>query len=136
MLQLFTFPFSAMASPCAVHLYGDDRAGVEAVAEAAMTEVARIEQRYSRYRSDSVLAEINNVAKCAGSIAVDDETAKLLDYAYACYQRSDSLFDITSGYCERFGISSLAACPIATQSTNCCRGLVIQGLLETNRGRN
>ena len=74
---------------------------VEAAAEAAMTEVARIEQRYSRYRSDSVLAEINDVAKCAGSIAVDDETAKLLDYAYACYQRSDGLFDITSGILRR-----------------------------------
>ena len=67
MLQLFTFPFSAMASPCAVHLYGDDRAGVEAIAEAAMAEVARIEQRYSRYRSDSVLADINDVAQRAGS---------------------------------------------------------------------
>ena len=89
MLQLFTFPFSAMASPCAVHLYGDDRAGVEAIAEAAITEVARIGQRYSRYRSDSVLAEINDVARRVGSIVVDDETAKLLDYAYACHQRSD-----------------------------------------------
>ena len=101
MLQLFSFPFSAMASPCAVHLYGDDQAGVEAVAEAATTEVVRIEQRFSRYRSDSVLTEINNVAKRAGSIAVDDETAKLLDYAYACYQRSDGLFDITSGILRR-----------------------------------
>ena len=40
-------------------------------------------------------------AKHAGSIAVDDETAKLLDYAYACYQRSDGLFDITSGILRR-----------------------------------
>ena len=71
MLQLFTFPFSAMASPCAVHLYGDDRAGVEAIAEAAITEVARIGQRYSRYRSDGALAEINDVARRAGSIVVD-----------------------------------------------------------------
>jgi thiamine biosynthesis lipoprotein len=101
MLQLFSFPFSAMASPCAVHLYGDDRAGVEAIAESAVTEVARIEQRYSRYHSDSVLTEINNAAMRAGSIAVDDETAKLLDYAYACYQRSDGLFDITSGILRR-----------------------------------
>jgi hypothetical protein len=45
MLQLFSFPFSAMASACAVHLYGDDQIGVEAVAEAAVTEVVRIEQR-------------------------------------------------------------------------------------------
>jgi thiamine biosynthesis lipoprotein len=41
--------------------------------------VARTEQRYSRYRSDSVLAEINNVAQRSGSVAVDEETAKLLD---------------------------------------------------------
>jgi thiamine biosynthesis lipoprotein len=101
MIQIFSFPFSAMASACAVHLYGDDRVGIEAVAEAAITEVARIEQRYSRYRFDSVLAEINDVAARAGSIVVDDETAKLLDYAYACYQRSDGLFDITSGIFRR-----------------------------------
>ena len=81
MLQLFDFRFSAMASDCAVLLYGDDRAEAEAIAIAAITEVARIEQRYSRYRSDSVLAEINDVAQRSGSIAVDDETAKLLDYA-------------------------------------------------------
>jgi thiamine biosynthesis lipoprotein len=97
MLQLFSFPFSAMASDCTVFLYGDDRAEAEAIAIAAITEVARIEQRYSRYRSDSVLAEINNVAQRSDSITVDDETAKLLDYAFACYQRSDGLFDITSG---------------------------------------
>src|ERR1019366_5572337 len=97
MLQLFSFPFSAMASACAVHLYSNDQIRVEAVAEAAMTEVARIEQRYSRNRGDSVLAEVNKVAQRAGSIPVDDETAKLLDYAYACHQRSDCLFDITSG---------------------------------------
>jgi thiamine biosynthesis lipoprotein len=97
MLQLLNFPFSAMASACAVHLYGDDRVRVEAVAEAAMAEVIRIEKRYSRYRSDSVLAEINDVAQRAGSLVVDEETAQLLDYAYGCYQRSAGLFDITSG---------------------------------------
>lgn len=48
-----------------------------------------------------VLAEINDVAQRAGSIAADDETAKLLDYAYACHQRSDGLFDITSGILRR-----------------------------------
>jgi len=66
-----------------------------------MTEVTRIEQRYSRYRPDSVLSEINDAARCGGSIIVDNETAALLDYAYACYQRSDGLFDITSGILRR-----------------------------------
>jgi thiamine biosynthesis lipoprotein len=97
MLQRFSFPFSAMASDCAIHMYADDQVEAEAVATAAITEVARIEQRYSRYRSNSILAEINEVAQRSGSIAVDDETAKLLDYAHACYRRSEGLFDITSG---------------------------------------
>ena len=101
MLELSSFQFSAMASACAVHLYGDDPIEVEAIAEAAMNEIARIERRYSRYRSDSILAEINDVAKRAGSITVDDETAKLLDYAFACYRRSDGLFDISSGLLRR-----------------------------------
>jgi FAD:protein FMN transferase len=101
MLQLFSFPFSAMATACTVHMYGDDSIAVEAAAEAAITEVMRIEKRYSRYRADSVLTEINNAAQCAGSITVDDETAGLLDYAYACYLRSNGLFDITSGILRR-----------------------------------
>jgi len=99
--MLFSFPFSAMATACTVHLYGDDAVRAEAAANAAMNEVLRIEHRYSRYRADSVLAEINNAAQRAGSIIVDDETAGLLDYAYACYQRSDGLFDITSGLLRR-----------------------------------
>jgi thiamine biosynthesis lipoprotein len=101
MLQLSSFPFLAMASACTVHLYGDDPTEVEAIAEAAINEVARIERRYSRYRSDNVLAEINTMAQRAGSIKVDDETAKLLDYAFACYKRSGGLFDITSGLLRR-----------------------------------
>jgi thiamine biosynthesis lipoprotein len=36
-----------------------------------------------------------------GSIAVDDETATLLNYAGTCYQQSDGLFDITSGVLRR-----------------------------------
>ena len=134
MLQLFSFPFSAMASACAVHLYGDDRVGVEAVAEAAITEVARIEQRYSRYRSDSALAEINDVAARAGSIVVDDETAKLIDSAYACHQRSDGLFDITSGILRRVWDSNAANCLTARQSKICCRGLVLPKSPGNGRG--
>lgn len=90
-----------MATGCAVHLYGDDQIGAKAAADAAITEVMRIERRYSRYRSDSVLTEINNAARCGRSIAVDDETAGLIDYAYACHLRSDGLFDITSGILRR-----------------------------------
>ncbi|HXZ22564.1 MAG TPA: FAD:protein FMN transferase [Pseudolabrys sp.] len=101
MPDLFTFPFMAMASDCRVSLCGDHRSQVEQVAQSAVNEVARIERRYSRYLADSVVSEINTAGQRAASILVDEETAKLLDFAFACYRRSDGLFDISSGILRR-----------------------------------
>ena len=92
-----TFVFMAMGSECVLNLHN---AGT-AIARAAEEEVVRIERRYSRYRSDSVLADINRVAAAGGALKVDDETASLLDYAFACHRKSLGLFDITTGILRR-----------------------------------
>jgi thiamine biosynthesis lipoprotein len=89
--------FLAMGSECSFHLFGDQGAA----ARAALTEVFRIENRYSRYLSTSLLAEINRVAAVGGGIGVDDETAALLDHAFACHRKSGGLFDITTGILRR-----------------------------------
>ncbi len=86
-----------MGSPCELQLYGPDVGQTRAVAALAITEVNRLELRYSRYRPDSLLSRINQVAAVGGQIAVDAETASLLNYAQACYEQSEGLFDITSG---------------------------------------
>jgi FAD:protein FMN transferase len=91
------FAFIAMGSECVLHL--DDANA--ATAHAAELEVLRIEHRYSRYRADSVLSQINRVAATGGALEVDDETAALIDYAFACYRKSDGLFDITTGILRR-----------------------------------
>lgn len=96
-LQLFQFPFHAMGSPCEIQLYARDQARAQHIAQLAIADASRLEQRYSRYRAGSILSAINQVAAKGGSIQVDDETASLLNYAQACYQQSDGLFDITSG---------------------------------------
>ncbi len=95
--MLHRFPFSAMASPCELQLYGDDEAAVAEAARAAIAEVERIERKYSRYRDDSVLSAINHSAGEPDGVAVDDETAGLLDYATTAFEQSDGLFDISSG---------------------------------------
>lgn len=64
---------------------------LEAVAECAW----RIEQKFSRYRTDSIVHRINQSAGC--EIAVDEETANLLDFAATLTQLSEGRFDITSG---------------------------------------
>ena len=63
----------------------------------ALSEIARLEDRYSRYRPDSLLTTINEAASKGRSIELDEETSGLLDYALACYELSGGLFDITSG---------------------------------------
>jgi thiamine biosynthesis lipoprotein len=100
-LPLVKFPFKAMGSPCEIQLYGTSRSDARSVARMAIADVERLEQRYSRYRSDSFLSEINRVAATGGGITVDDETAGLLNYASTCYEQSDGLFDITSGILRR-----------------------------------
>ncbi|MEL7401467.1 MAG: FAD:protein FMN transferase, partial [Pseudomonadota bacterium] len=93
-MKLQRFAFSAMASPCELHLLGEPQQ-CRAAAEAAEAEVRRIEQKYSRYRHDSVLSQINQQA--GEPTAIDAETYYLLHYAQVCWQQSDGLFDISSG---------------------------------------
>ena len=97
MLKPFSQSFAAMGTDCLLHLYAADAEQADAVFEQVADEVLRIEARYSRYRPDSVLAAINRMAASGGRIEVDGETAALLDYAHACYRKSDGLFDISSG---------------------------------------
>ncbi len=96
-LTLFRFPFFAMGSPCEIQLYAQSQKQAAQIAQMAMADAERLEQRYSRYRPDSFLSNINRIAHSGGSLAVDEETAGLLNYAQACYEQSEGLFDITSG---------------------------------------
>lgn len=99
-MQWHGHSFAAMASHNEVQLYASTRAEAERVARAAGDEVARIEAKYSRYRSDTIVARINAAAG-VGAVPIDAETAALLHYAEQCFAASDGLFDITSGVLRR-----------------------------------
>jgi len=88
-----------MASPCEV-LIADDTLGVaRQVADAVVAEARRIEQKFSRYRDDSVIGTINR--RAGEPVAVDEETARLLVYADKLFDLSGGKFDITSGVLRR-----------------------------------
>jgi thiamine biosynthesis lipoprotein len=87
--------FVAMASPCEVLVETTSEALARKIVEAAASCAWRIEQKYSRYRADNIVHEINSSA--GGAITVDDETAGLLDFAATLTRMSDGAFDITSG---------------------------------------
>ncbi|MCX7174773.1 MAG: FAD:protein FMN transferase [Proteobacteria bacterium] len=101
MKSLWSTTFSAMGTECALYLSAGSHRHAEEIAAASIAEVLRIEAKYSRYRSDSTLSEINRAAARGGSIPVDEETGALLDYAFACHRQSGGLFDITSGLLRR-----------------------------------
>ena len=101
MLHLFRFPFAAMGSRCQVQLYAPDESSAAAGAQRAIADVRRLDAKYSDYRDDSFVAEINRAAAAGGAIDVDHETATLLDYAASCFEQSDGLFDISCGALRR-----------------------------------
>jgi FAD:protein FMN transferase len=95
-MNLQSHDFRAMASPCEVVIAGAEPAQALQAACAAEAEVRRIENKYSRFRPDSVIGRINAGAH-AEPVAVDDETLALLHYAGRPHALSDGLFDITTG---------------------------------------
>ena len=91
--------FQAMASPCEVHVGDADRDKARAIVDVAAREAARIEAKFSRYRHGNVIHAINNAG--GRPVVVDDETARLLDYAARLHELSGGKFDVTSGVLRR-----------------------------------
>lgn len=88
-----------MATPCEIRIETTDRIEAETVGGLALVEAKRIEQKFSRYRDDSIVSRINN-----GNgrwVGLDSETGLLLRFAADVYLFSEGLFDITSGVMRR-----------------------------------
>ncbi len=99
-MGLHRFTFRAMAAENEVQLHAGNEPEAQAAARGAVEEVQRIEAKYSRYRSESVLSRINAQAGGA-AVEVDEETRRLLIFADACYRQSAGFFDATSGVLRR-----------------------------------
>lgn len=108
--------FQAMGCPCALHAYGE-RVQIEVFIERALAEVRRFDAKFSSYRDDSVISQLNRNA--GRPTTVDDETAALLDYAAVCFEQSGGLFDITMGAYRRVWYEGMHALPTATELDRC-----------------
>src|SRR5687768_6666892 len=92
----FRFEFAQMGCPCELLLDADEDTCAQTAARAAVAEVARLDRKYSHYRDDSLLAELEATATL-GAVAVDPETAALLDFAAQLHAQTGGGFDITAG---------------------------------------
>ncbi|KZX58944.1 hypothetical protein A3709_15380 [Halioglobus sp. HI00S01] len=92
--------FKAMGGPCTVFM--DSHTPLQtSVLLGLEAEIGRLEQKYSRYRTDSLLSTINAAAGQPAPIAIDPETAGLCAYLDELYQQSQGRFDATSGILRR-----------------------------------
>ncbi|MEZ4647940.1 MAG: FAD:protein FMN transferase [Candidatus Eisenbacteria bacterium] len=91
--------FFSMASPCELLARTEKKSTAEKALALVSDEAWRIETKFSRYREDSVVAEIH---RARGSwITLDDETTRLLLFAQQVWELSSGSFDITSGVLRR-----------------------------------
>lgn len=103
-MQRIEHTFTAMAGPCRLRLEVEENtlhATRQAAVNAAVSEVQRLERKYSRYTQDSLTTKINRAAGSGSPIPLDDETAGLLNYAHTLWQESGGAFDLTSGVLRR-----------------------------------
>ena len=91
------FSFKAMGNLCEIQLFAESRIHAKKLANQLTAEVARLEKKYSRFREDSFLSEINSSAGNKLGLAIDDETQSLFDHALNCFEHSGGLFDISAG---------------------------------------
>jgi FAD:protein FMN transferase len=94
-VKLHSINFKAMGSPCELQLYLEDNKA-SSIGQQIRELINHYEAKYSRYQSSSVTSRINSSAGME-AVELDEETAKLIDYAAVLHQQSDGLFDITSG---------------------------------------
>ena len=116
-LPVHRLPFKAMGSACEVVLAAASLEEAQVLGQVAIDEVLRIERKYSRYTSDSVIAQINRQAALA-PVACDDETWSLFQFASQLFEKSDGLFDITSGVLRKAWNFKQAQVPSADMLDN------------------
>lgn len=95
--RLFRHGFSSMGCPCEIQLYASSHNDARAGFVRAESEVQRLDRKYSHYRDDSELKQIQLKANRPGGVKVDPETAALLDYSQTQFELSGGLFDVTAG---------------------------------------
>jgi thiamine biosynthesis lipoprotein len=94
--DIHSVAFTAMGSRCDIRVVAEHGAAARLIAAPAIAEVRRIENKYSRYRSDNIISRINAAAGLS-AVECDDETEALLAYADRLHAASEGRLDITSG---------------------------------------
>jgi thiamine biosynthesis lipoprotein len=95
----WTASFEAMAGPCEVLMEVRDRKVARRIGRIVAEEAWRVERKFSRYRDDNLVHAINNSG--GEPVELDEETARLVEFADLLFRLSEGRFDVTSGVLRR-----------------------------------
>ena len=90
---ILTRSFRAMGSDCEFQLCFGGGSDSHFIFKCLQDELERLESKYSRFRKDSLLSQIN----LGKEVNIDNETISLLEHAFNCFEQSEGLFDVTAG---------------------------------------
>lgn len=90
---ILTRSFRAMGSDCEFQLCFGGGSDSQFIFKCLQDELERLESKYSRFRKDSLLSQIN----LGKEVTIDTETISLLEHAFNCFEQSEGLFDVTAG---------------------------------------
>lgn len=98
-MGLYEASFTAMNSPCQILIEAkaELEPHIHSLCEQVANEAKRIEHKFSRYRHDNLIHQINQGQR----VETDAETQALFAFADNAFELSDGLFDITSGILRR-----------------------------------
>ena len=91
--SILTRSFRAMGSDCEFQLCFGGGSDSQFIFKCLQDELERLESKYSRFRKDSLLSQIN----LGKEVNIDNETISLLEHAFNCFEQSEGLFDVTAG---------------------------------------
>ena len=90
---ILTRSLRAMGSDCEFQLCFEGGSDSQFIFKCLQDELERLESKYSRFRKDSLLSQIN----LGKEVNIDNETISLLEHAFNCFEQSEGLFDVTAG---------------------------------------
>jgi thiamine biosynthesis lipoprotein len=89
------FDFRAMGTPCSIQFAAVDEQQAQSYEQAALNWVQTFEARYTRFRDDSLVGQIN---LSAGSwVEVDAEMDRMLDMCGTVHFLTQGIVDVTAG---------------------------------------
>lgn len=100
-MKLYRQNFYSMGCPCEIGVFSPDLETAHRAIAGAEKEIHRLDQKYSHFKKDSFISQLQATARQAGGVTVDAETSALLDYAATQFELSEGLFDITAGRLSR-----------------------------------